>query len=636
VSLPWFIRRKIMHQSELYPPLDLQKTVSKSRVTGLWRLMQGFRWVYISSILALAFAAVAKTGTYLLLRDFADNALEGSKVAVPLAYFALGFAGLAIFEAAFTFISGKLAARASEGVVLRLRNYLFDHLQRLSFTYHDHSKTGELIQRATSDVDAIRRFFADQGKQVGRIIMLFSINFGTLLALNTRLALYAVVFVPILIGLSFWFFKRVNARYDAYQDQDGQLSAVLQENLSGVRVVKAFARQAFEIDKFEQENLQKLQLGRRLNWMHALYWPSSDLICFSQILAIFYIGAQMTIAGTITIGTYLAFVNLIGWLIWPMRNLGRLIAQSSTGLVSYRRVADVIEEPREVVDDGRQIHFNQAGEPQLRGELVFDQVSFAYEADKPVLQNISFSAKPGQTVALLGSTGSGKTSLMNLLPRFYDYSSGNILLDGVALKDYAVHALRRVIGTVEQEPFLFSRTIRENIAYGVDRDVTEAEVEAAARAAAIHEVIQTFPDGYNTLVGEKGVTLSGGQKQRVAIARTLLKNPRILILDDSTSSVDTETEAQIRAALDNLMAGRTTFIIAHRIQTVMQADQILVLDQGRIIQHGTHQQLLHQAGMYREIYNIQAKIEEDLAQETTLVDWDFEDAEDLQDVEALT
>jgi len=606
-------------KTELYPALDLQQTTAKSRVVGLWRLMQGFRWVYFGTIAALAVAAVAKTATYLLLRDFADNALSGDKIATPLVYFALGFVGLALFEAAFTFVSGGLAARASEGIVLRLRNYLFDHLQRLPFTYHDHSKTGELIQRVTSDVDAIRRFFADQGKQVGRILTLFTINFITLLSLNVQLAMSAVVFVPIIITISIWFFKQINIRYDAYQDQDGRLSATLQENLSGVRVVKAFARQQFEIDKFEAENWTKYKMGRQLNWMHALYWPSTDIICAAQILAIFYLGSRMVIADQITLGTYLAFVNLLGWLIWPIRNLGRLIAQSSTGLVSYRRVADILDEQREVVDQGRQFPLDEQNRPMLRGELVFDRVWFEYEAEKPVLCDISFTAKAGQTIALLGSTGAGKTSLVNLLPRFYAPTGGRITLDGRDLSDYAAHALRRVIGTVEQEPFLFSRTIRENIAYGVDRPVSEQEVEAAAQAAAIHEVIQTFPDQYDTLVGEKGVTLSGGQKQRVAVARTLLKDPRILILDDSTSSVDTETESLIRAALNRLMAGRTTFIIAHRIQTVMQADLILVLDQGRIVQRGSHTELIGQDGLYRRIYDIQSRVEEEVQQEAVPV-----------------
>lgn len=606
-----------MHESKLYPALDLQQTTDKNRFLGLWRLMTGFRLIYIGSVASLAIAAIAKTLTYLLLRDFADNALE-TEGGFPLYYFALGFIVLALFEAFFTFTSGRLAARASEGVILRLRNYLFDHIQRLSFTYHDRTQTGELIQRSTSDVDAVRRFFADQGKQIGRITMLFAINMITLLVLNVKLALLSVIFIPVVLVVSIWFFRMITVRYNAYQEQDGRLSATLQENLSGVRVVKAFARQDFEIDKFNELNWHKYKLGRRLLLMHAFYWPLTDIVCVAQMLGIFFIGGRMAIDGEITIGTYLAFANLINWLIWPIRNLGRLIAQSSTGLVSYRRVADVIDESREVVDQGRRIPTGVNGHgPKLQGVLTFDRVSFAYEDGKPVLDRISFDVKAGETVALMGPTGSGKTSLVNLLPRFYNYTSGSLKLDGVELKDYAIHDLRRVVGTVEQEPFLFSRSIRENIAYGVGREVTDDEIQAAARAAAIHEVIQTFPDGYNTLVGEKGVTLSGGQKQRVAIARTLLKDPRILILDDSTSSVDTETEAQIREALNRLMAGRTTFIIAHRIQTVMQADKILILDKGRVVQHGTHRELIKQDGLYREIYNIQAKIEEDIQQEVS-------------------
>jgi ATP-binding cassette subfamily B protein len=606
-----------MHESKLYPALDLQQTTDKNRFLGLWRLMTGFRLIYIGSIASLAIVAIAKTLTYLLLRDFADNALE-TEGGLPLYYFALGFIVLAMFEAFFTFTSGRLAARASEGIILRLRNYLFDHIQRLSFAYHDRTQTGELIQRSTSDVDAVRRFFADQGSQIGRITTLFTINMIALLALNVKLALLSVIFIPIILLVSIWFFRMITVRYNAYQEQDGRLSAILQENLSGVRVVKAFARQDFEIDKFNELNWNKYKLGRRLLLMHAFYWPLTDMVCVAQMLGIFFIGGRMAIDGEITIGTYLAFANLINWLIWPIRNLGRLIAQSSTGLVSYRRVSDVIDEPREVVDQGRRIPSGVNGHgPTLQGALTFDRVSFAYEEGKPVLDRISFDVKVGETVALMGPTGSGKTSLINLLPRFYNYTSGSLKLDGVELKDYAIHDLRRVVGTVEQEPFLFSRSIRENIAYGVGREVTDDEVQAAARAAAIHEVIQTFPDGYNTLVGEKGVTLSGGQKQRVAIARTLLKDPRILILDDSTSSVDTETEAQIREALNQLMAGRTTFIIAHRIQTVMQADKILILDKGRVVQHGTHRELIKQEGLYREIYNIQARIEEDIQQEVS-------------------
>jgi ATP-binding cassette, subfamily B, bacterial len=297
-----------------------------------------------------------------------------------------------------------------------------------------------------------------------------------------------------------------------------------------------------------------------------------------------------------------------------MRNLGRLISQMSTGLVSYTRVIEIIKQEREPLTDG-----DYQPEKGIQGKIEFDHVSFEYEKGVPVLIDVSFACKPGQSVALLGSTGSGKTSLVNLLPRFYTITCGAILLDGIDLRRYSRQYLRQKIGIVEQEPFLFSRSIRENITYGVSRDVSQAEVEEAARAAAIHDVIQTFPQGYDTLVGEKGVTLSGGQKQRVAIARTLLKDPRILILDDSTSSVDMETELVIRRALENLMKNRTTFIIAHRIQSIMNADLILVFDKGRIIQSGTHSQLLSQKGIYRQIFDIQTRIEDELEKEISRV-----------------
>jgi ATP-binding cassette subfamily B protein len=306
-----------------------------------------------------------------------------------------------------------------------------------------------------------------------------------------------------------------------------------------------------------------------------------------------------------SLGSYLAYVSLLSMIINPIRNLGRLIVDMSTGLVSYKRVMEVIGEPQESLTDG-------AYEPthDLRGDVTFSNVHFEYDKDTPVLKDISFSVRAGQSVALLGSTGSGKTSLVGLLPRFYEYTSGSITIDGIELNTYPKGWLRRQIGIVEQEPFLFSCTIRENITYGVGREVSDDEVIAAARAAAVHDVIMSFPDAYNTLVGERGVTLSGGQKQRVVLARTLLKDPRILILDDATSSVDTETEDAIRQALLQLMKGRTTFIIAHRIQTVMHADLILVMDKGRIVQRGTHHQLLAQDGLYRRVYDLQSSIEE--------------------------
>lgn len=602
---------------------DFRQTIEKNRLKGLWLMMVDYRLPYVGATIALAISATSKTLTYLLLRYFAD-VLTGDaeafteSLASTFVWIALGFVGLALFEGGFSFVSGRLAAYTAEGIARRLRDFLFDHIQRLSFSYHGTTPTGDLIERATSDVDAIRRFFSEQAIGVGRIVLIFVINFTALLRLNAKLAWISVIVIPFILWVSVWFFKRVTKRYEEYQEQATVVSTTLQENLTGVRVVKAFARQEHEKSKFEGDNWEKFQRGRHLLLMHSLFWPLSDLVLGAQMLGGFIFAAMMAINGEITVGTYLAYVGLVAWLIWPIRNLGRLIVHTSTGLVSYGRLMEITKQEREPLEVGK-VHPDGA----LRGEIVFDKVSFVYDDEKsdgtPVLKDISFRCKPGQAVALLGSTGSGKTSLVNLLPRFYDYTSGSLTIDGVELKDYPRKYMRAQTGIVEQEPFLFSRSIRENITYGVGRSVTNEEIEEAARAAAIHDVILTFPDGYKTLVGEKGVTLSGGQKQRVAIARTLLKNPHILILDDSTSSVDMETEAEIRTALNNLMENRTTFIIAHRIQSVMVADLILVLDKGQIVQMGTHTELLaDESGMYREIYDIQTKIDAELEKEISL------------------
>lgn len=593
---------------------DLKNAVHPNRLVGLWRLMTGYHWRYLGANLSLGIAALAKTSTYMLLRYFVDHQLIAKDAVVSLWVIALGFVLLALVEGSFSFTSGRLAASSAEGIARRLRNYLFDHIQHLSFTYHSKTETGELIQRSTSDTDALRRFFSEQAIGIGRIVFLFSINFIAILQLNVKLALISIIVVPLVILISIFFFRRISKLYESYQSQDAIVSTTLQENLTGIRVVKAFARQDYEIQKFDRENWEKFVRGRRLLKMHSIFWPVSDLVCNAQIIGGYLVAGLMAISGEISVGTFLAYAGLILWIIFPMRNLGRLIVQTSTGIVSYDRVMKIIKEDREPLDQGD--YLPQDG---LKGKIEFDQVSFAYEEGSQALEDITFTCEPGQVVALLGSTGSGKTTLVNLLPRFYEYTSGRILLDGVDLNRYPRRFLRQHIGIVEQEPFLFSRSIRENITYGVGRDVPQEEIEAAARAAAIHDVILTFDKGYSTLVGEKGVTLSGGQKQRVAIARTLLKNPRILILDDSTSSVDIETEAEIRDALQNLMKNRTTFIIAHRIQSIMDADIILVMDKGRIVQSGTHGDLVGQSGIYQQIFNIQTRIDDELEKEIASV-----------------
>ncbi len=596
---------------------DFRNALTKNWVVGIWRMMSDFRLPYLGATAALAVSATAKTCTYLLLGYFADKVLTqqiyiAGTLNKTLALIGAGFVFSAAIEGFFSYLSGRLAAYTAEGITRRLRDFLFDHIQRLSFSYHSQTPTGDLIERVTSDVDALRRFFSEQAIGMGRIILLFVINWVAILLVNRTLGLISVVVIPFILLASLWFFTKVNKRYEDYQAQEAILSTTLQENLTGVRVVKAFARQEYEKGKFEKDNWAKYLKGRLLLIMQSLFWPLSDVVLGFQMLFGFVFAALMAIRGEITIGDYLVYVGLVGWLIFPIRNLGRAIVQASTGMVSYGRLMEIVKQTREPLTEGR-----VQPEGPVRGDIVFDHVSFMYEDGKiDALKNISFHVKPGQSIALLGSTGSGKTSLVNLLPRFHEYTGGHILLDGIELKDYPREYLRKQIGIVQQEPFLFSRSIRENIMYGVGRSVSNEEVERAAKTAAIHDVILTFPDGYNTLVGEKGVTLSGGQKQRVTIARTLLKNPRILILDDSTSSVDTETEAEIRSALYELMEDRTTFIIAHRIQSVMDADLILVLDKGEVIQMGTHEELAaHKDGIYRQIYDIQTRIDEELENE---------------------
>ena len=603
-------------QKEPYAALDMAKVLStKNKLLSLWHLMHGYHFHYFVSTVFLALAAFARTGMYIFLGNFIDRLMNEKLIGQELTLEALTFGSLIALQALSSFMSSWMANFSAENTTRRLRDYLFDHIQRLSYSYHSESKTGDLLERATSDVDTLRRFFADQAIGVGRIVMIFIISFAAIARMNLRLAFVSIIIIPIVLVVSILFFKRLSKTYEAYQEQGAILTTDLQENLSGIRVVKAFARQEYEIEKFDKENAEKLRLGKKFNWMHALFWPLSDIICSAQNVGSTFYAATMVLNNLMTIGDFISFSGLLGWLIWPIRNLGRLIIDTSRALVSYDRISVVLKAPEEDMTS-----CTYQPEDSVKGQITFDTVSFAYEKDFTVLDDVSFTCEAGQVVALLGSTGSGKTSLVNLLPRFYDVTSGRILLDGVNLNEYSREFLRSQIGIVEQEPFLFSCSIRDNITYGIHREVTQEEIEEAAREAAIHDVILGFKHGYDTLVGERGVTLSGGQKQRLAIARTLLINPRILILDDSTSSVDMETEVQIRAALDSLMTNRTTFIIAHRIQSIMNADLILVFDKGKIVQMGEHNSLLNQDGIYKDIYDIQARIDSALQEEINSVE----------------
>ncbi len=594
--------------------MSIQKNKPKksgwNSLRGLFSLIGASKTLYILSILALAVTVALEMSGFLVIRHVVDKVIIIKKGIKPLAFWAGIFLLASLGRGFFSYLHGKGKARCAETVTRQIRNGLYDHMQRLSFSYHDRSQTGELVQRATSDVDEIRRFFAEQIPAVCQILFQFSINLAILLFLEWRLALLSIIIVPVVGGISSWFFFRIFEAYDSFQDQEGHMTARIQENLSGIRVVRAFARQKWEIEQFREINREQLKRGLKLTWWNSFYWPFGHILCGLQFCLTLLIGGYMAIDGAISPGTFIAFSSLVNSLIWPMQELGRTMAELSKSHVSYQRIRVILDEEQEDLISG-----NSSDEIHLKGDLEFKKVKFGYTENLPVLQDISFSCPRGSKIALLGTTGSGKTTLVNLLPRFYDYTGGEILLDGEPLKNYSRHMLRRQIGIVEQEPFLFSMTVRENLTYSVDRKVSQEEVEAAAKAASIHHSILSFPEGYDTMVGEKGVSLSGGQKQRIAIARTLLKDPRILILDDSTSAVDADTEARIKKAMNGLMKNRTTFLIAHRIQTLKQADTILVLDKGRIVQQGSHEELIRRDGFYKDVFRLQTRMEEELQEE---------------------
>jgi ATP-binding cassette, subfamily B, bacterial len=573
------------------------------------------RVLYTAALAALSGAVILESAGNLIIRHIIDGILIPRRGFPPLLHFSLLFLASALVRGGLQFLAGRGRGKASEAVVRSLREKLYDHIQRLSFSYHDHSQTGELVQRSTSDVDTIRRFYAEQLPDLVRVIMLFLVNFTLLMILNRPLALISTVTVPVIALLSLIFFRLIFKAYDDYQEQEGILTTRVQENLSGIRVVRAFARQEWEKDLFRKINREQCRRGFILNLRHSCYWPLGHIICGLQFVTTLLVGGMMVIEGKMTPGTFVAFSSMVNAMIWPLQELGRMVTEFSKSSVSFSRIQEILREEQEELAHPRG---REKDIPRIRGHIVMKDLTFRYGDGPAVLEGINLEVVPGSRIALLGATGSGKTTLVNLLPRYYEAPAGTITLDDRPLETYGRHFLRRNIGIVEQEPFLFTMTIRENIAFSLDREVTQDEIEAAARAAAIHDAIAGFPDGYDTLVGEKGVSLSGGQKQRIAIARTLLKDPAILIMDDSTSAVDAATEKSINAALDILMQDRTTFIIAHRIQTLERADKILVLHEGRIIEEGTHHQLIRGEGFYKNVFELQTRIEEELRQELSL------------------
>ena len=490
-------------------------------------------------------------------------------------------------------------ARGSEGFVKGLRDALYSHIQRLPFSWHVGHNTGEIIQRCTSDVEVIRNFFTNHLLEVIRIVFMIVYYMVIMFSMDWRIALISAVFIPVVLLYSGIFYSKISKRFRTADEAEGILSTNVQENLTGVRVVRAFGRERYEVDKFNKKNSRFSELWVELGKLMSVYWALGDLMTGLQIMSVIAVGAAFAANGEISAGTLLAFISYNSSLTWPIRSLGRTLSEMSKSGVSIDRVAYILRAEEEKV-------LPEAKTPPMDKDIRFNDVTFSYEGLKPVLSHLSFTIPAGKTFAILGGTGSGKSTIAALLDRLYDLGpgEGSITVGGVDIREIRQDYLRKNIGLVLQEPYLFSRSIGENIAI-TRPGAGLAGIRQATAIACVDDAIDTFSDGYDTVVGERGVTLSGGQKQRVAIARMLMQEAPIMIFDDSLSAVDAETDAKIRAALKERMGSATVILISHRITTLMQADEILVLKDGALSDLGTHQELISRPGIYRDIYDIQ-------------------------------
>ena len=508
----------------------------------------------------------------------------------------LGLLLLTVFKGLVDFVLGRWTEVASQGVAYDIRNAIFDKLSSLSFAYHDRAQTGQLLARSISDVERIRFLTGRAFVRLFQHSTLMLLTFIALLLMNVQLALLSMLLIPLLAYIAY----RLGSIYRPLsldlQHQLAEMTTVLEQNLRGAKIVKAFAQEDAEIERFEAENSKWFRLAQQQVKVTTQHIPLLDFLASLSTVAIIWLGGRLVIENHLTLGELVAFTTYIGQLISPVRRLGVIVPAVAMASAAGERIYTILDAQSEVVDAPHACEL-----PPIEGRVRFEGVSFAYFDGRKVLDRLDFQAEVGEVVALLGATGSGKSTIINLIPRFYDVSAGRICVDGYDVRDVTLNSLRDQIGIVLQETVLFAASIRENIAFGLD-EVTDDDVVEAAKAAQAHDFIMAMEKGYDTEVGERGVTLSGGQKQRIAIARALLKDPRILLLDDATSSVDTETERLIQLALDRLMVGRTSFIIAQRLSTVRMADKVLVLQGGRIAAAGTHEELLQTSGLYAEIY----------------------------------
>jgi ATP-binding cassette subfamily B protein len=566
--------------------------------------------MFITAIIAVVIATLMQLATPIIIK-FAVDTVIGHEDPGNLSFFQKWFGSTLygvvaafvitnLLRGIFLFVKGYLSNVAAEGIAKRMRDTLYARIQYMPFEYHTGRETGDLIQRCTSDVETVRRFLGVQVADLGRIIFMVILAIAVMFSLNAKLTFYAIALVPILFVFSYVFFIKVQQHFKKSDEAEGRLTTVLQENLSGVRVVRAFGRERYEIDKFEMVNRDYRDRTYKLIELLGVFWSSADLMTLLQSGIVLIVGSQMVMQDEITLGTLIAFITYESMLLLPVKQSGRLLSELGKMTVSAKRIDEILHEPVETEEPN-------ALKPEIKGGIRFENVSFAYENGKDVLKHISFEVEPGQTLGILGATGSGKSTLVQLLQRLYDYS-GEIYIDDNPLSRIDRQWIRKNIGLVIQEPYLYAKNVRENIGI-TDPAYTFEAIRGAAEHAAIHDSIEGFKNGYETMIGEKGVSLSGGQKQRIAISRTIIDETKpILVFDDSLSAVDTETDQKIRQALAARASKATTIMISHRLTTLAKADVIIVLDDGEILQKGTHETLIAEEGLYKHIWELQRAI----------------------------
>ncbi len=577
------------------------------------RFFAGAKRYFAAAIAASFLMTVLNSLTPQIFRFTIDEVLGGNGypyLSKHLWVIALVLIAVELLSGISMFVCKYNTAKAGENFAQNLRNTLFRHVQKLPMSWHDKNQTGDIIQRCTSDVEVIRGFVVTQLLEVFRTTFLVVVSFAVMLSMNVKLSLVVFLFVPAVVIYSSVFYRMIAKRFQYADEAEGELSTVVQENATGVRVVRAFGREKFEMDRFREKNDIFAKLWIRLGTLSGLYWGVGDLITGLQVVTVIVLGAVEAVHGNITVGEFVAFASYNTTLMWPIRGLGRILSDMSKAGVSFERVDYILgaaEEAYRKEDANQSMQWESERDGALEGgDIVFSHVNFGYEGGQQVLNDIDFTIPKGTTFGILGGTGSGKSTIVQLLTHLYEVGEeeGSILIGGRDIRDIPLEQLRKNIGFVLQEPFLYSRTIGENIAASRP-DATMEEIREAARTACVDEAIMGFADGYDTLVGERGVTLSGGQRQRVAIARMLLQKAPIMVFDDSLSAVDSETDSLIRKALKERMKDATVILISHRITTLMGASNIMVLSGGRIAQLGTHQELIAQDGIYRRIYEIQ-------------------------------